>query len=242
LKKLGSRSGPAPGFSKIPIATVDHLAEALVGRNISLVRRLEYIVKRLAEDDKTQKMSKDAETDKALSKGTVEDGATDVELDEEDDEITADMIWIPSPELEEFMVSENPVETREKQHQLREILMTERMARVDKMPTEKLDDWQNQSSTSFARPRGLRKFKSWLVRCCQWNHVNLCIPAPLATILNYMMYEHLRYIVRASITPTIPTRPNAEKNPFTLLPETLRKEIELRNASGDAVRTESLVT
>jgi hypothetical protein len=239
---------PPPGFDRIPIMTVDHIAEMLVLRDVSLVRRLEYLVKRLAEDDKAQRMSKETETEKPTLSDTAEHSGPDSDSDDEDDQLQ-EMIWTPSLELEEWMRSKVPNETSEKHHLMHEDLISERMLRVEAMPAARLDDWQNQSSVSFARPK-LSKFKSWLFQCCHWDTGALCLPSPLLNLINFLTYEHLRYIVRGSVTSASPatstssatsTIPiSSSKPPLTLKAENLRAEIEARHLAGDAVRIEPL--
>lgn len=220
------------GFARIPIGTLDHLAEALLKRHPSLVRRLEHIMKRLAEDDEAQQVNKDTQAE-GVSADTLQE-------DDYDPAFTPDDVWMASPDLEDYLERVAPVETRERQQELRDILMAERMIRVEKIPVAKLDDWQNASSVSFARPRRLIKYKSWLVQCCHWDQHGLCIPPTLATAINFLMYEHLRYIVRASLMPSQKSLGAAPV--ATLRPEKLRAEIEVRILAGDCVQVGVLAT
>lgn len=221
------------GFARIPIGTLDHLAEALVKRHPSLVRRLEYIMKRLAEDDEAQQVNKDAQAEH-VSADALQDDDSDPPFNPED-------VWVASSELEDYIAHTAPTETRERQQELRDMLMAERMLRVEKIPVAKLDDWQNASSISFARPRRLHKFKAWLVQCCHWNQHALCIPSPLATAINFLTYEHLRYIVRASLASSASVSDGGAPM-VALLPERLREEIEARIAAGDFVQIAPLAT
>jgi len=220
------------GFARIPIGTLDHLAEALVKRHPSLVRRLEHIMKRLAEDDEAQQVNKDTQAE-GVSADALQDDDFDPTFNPED-------IWVASPELEDYLERAAPSETREQQQELRDLLMAERMSRVDKIPVSKLDEWQNASSISFARPRRLLKYKSWLVQCCFWDQHALCMPPTLATAINFLMYEHLRYIVRASVTISTSGASNGTLPTATLRPERLRAEIEARIAVGDRVQVPAL--
>lgn len=213
-----------PKYDRIPIATMDDLAETLVKRHISLVRRLEYIERRLAEDDRNQRVNEQVKADQVA--------------EENEDEEALDA-WSPSEELEYHISKQDSSETTEKQHALRETILSERMERVQRMSVAHLDEWQIASSVSFARPN-LSKFKAWLNVCCGWNPKELCIPPHLIVALNFIVYEHLRYIVRTSVQTT-PSN-GVGTNLKVLLPDRLRAEIAARIEAGDAVYTNALFT
>lgn len=215
-----------PKYDRIPIAQMDHLAEALVQRHISLVRRLEYIARRLAEDDRTQRVNEQSKAERVAEENA----------DQEDEEELLD-VWAPSPELEAFVSQQDSSETTEKQHVLRETILSERMERVQRMNVAHLDEWQSASSVSFARPN-LSKFKAWMNVCCGWDPKEVCIPPHLIVALNFALYEHLRYIVRSSIQMT--PSPETGANLKVLLPDRLRAEISARIEAGDAVHTKPL--
>lgn len=220
-----------PKYSRVPIASMDHVAEVLVARHISLVRRLEYIALRLAEDDRTQRVNKESVSDKVR----------DVDESENDEEEEAFEVWRPSLELDAYIRSQDASETTEKQAALRETILEERMERVRRIAVADLEDWQTASSVSLARPN-LAKFKAWLAVCCDWDPASMCIPSHLTLTLNYVLYEHLRYIVRCAVTKTSDLVNGSKTELLALVPESLRAEIVARAAIADAVHTHALAT
>ena len=226
---LKSMSNPkivkASQYDRIPIAQMDHLAEALSLRHISLVRRLEYIARRLAEDARNQRVNEQSKSEQVQ------------EEEEEDEEVLE--AWTPSLDLEMHLSRQDSSETAERQHELREAMLSERMERVQRMSVAHLDEWQAASSISFARPN-ISKFKAWLNVCCHWNPKDICIPAPLVVAINFIVYEHLRYIVRTSIQTTSSSN-GSGSTLRVLLPDRLRAEISARIEAGDAVHTNSLI-
>jgi hypothetical protein len=221
------RDGEKRNSFAVPIVSLDLLAEVVVKRHVSLVRRLQYIVQRLAEDDQAQKSAKEN-----VGTSANEDG------EEEEDAKPAE-VWIPTPELEAYLDSVDSSETLERQDEIRDKIMQERMVRVEKMPAATLDEWQTASSISLARPRRLPKFKQWLIDFCHWDPSLMFITGPLAVILSFMTYEHLRWIVRAAVQ-TVPTPNNPNRPSHHILPaERIRLEISKRIAAGDRVLTET---
>lgn len=218
-----TRVGRKSRYGRIPIVTMDDLAETLVKRHISLVRRLEYIERRLAEDDRNQHINKQSKADQVAEES-------------EDEEALLDA-WSPSEDLEYYISKRDSTETTEKQHALRETILSERMERVQRMSVTHLDEWQLASSVSFARPN-LSKFKAWLNVCCGWNPNELCLPPHIIVALNFVVYEHLRYIVRTSAQPSPFT--DTSTNLKVLLPDRLRAEIAARIEAGDGVYTNAL--